>query len=314
MFVTRHGGNTAMIFNSLSRHVREGSKSIFRNGWMSFASISTIVISLFILGVFMLLSLNVNEMTKQIDNKVQIRVYMKLDATQEQKELVATDIGNMSEVSKVIPISKEEGMKLLEKNLGEDGKELLNGYTKDTNPLPDSFTVEVYDPATIGIVAKKISAINDTNSAKPLWKVNYGKGTVDTLLKVTATVRNFGLIVVAGLAVTAMFLISNTIKVTIMARQRELSIMKLVGATNSFIRGPFFVEGALLGIVGSLITVGLLFYGYQQLVTNFELGLQMVKLIPLQDAWLLVGSTLVGLGILIGTWGSTISIRKFLKV
>lgn len=303
-----------MIFNSFTRHVREGSKSIFRNGWMSFASVSSIVISLFILGVFMLLSLNVNELTKQIDNKVQIRVFLKLDITKEQKELVATDIGNMSEVSKVIPISKEEGMKILQKNLGEDGKELLNGYTKETNPLPDSFTVEVYDPATIGMVAKKINAINETNSAKPLWKVNYGKGTVDTLLKVTATVRNFGLVIVAGLAVTAMFLISNTIKVTIMARQRELGIMKLVGATNSFIRGPFFVEGALIGLLGSLVTVGFLFYGYQQLVTNVELGLQMVKLVPLQDAWLLVGSTLVGLGILIGMWGSTISIRKFLKV
>ncbi|MGG0814118.1 permease-like cell division protein FtsX [Paenibacillus alvei] len=303
-----------MIFNSLTRHVREGSKSILRNGWMSFASVSSIVISLFILGVFMLLSLNVNEMTKQIDNKVQIRVFLKLDVTKEQKELLATDIGNMSEVSKVISVSKEEGMKMLQENLGEDGKELLNGYTKETNPLPDSFTVEVYDPATIGMVAKKINAINETNSAKPLWKVNYGKGTVDTLLKVTATVRNFGLIIVAGLAVTAMFLISNTIKVTIMARQRELSIMKLVGATNSFIRGPFFVEGALIGLLGSLLTVGILFYGYQQLVTNFELGLQMVKLVPLQDAWLLVGSSLVALGILIGMWGSTISIRKFLKV
>ncbi|NEZ43370.1 permease-like cell division protein FtsX [Paenibacillus alvei] len=303
-----------MIFNSLTRHVREGSKSILRNGWMSFASVSSIVISLFILGVFMLLSLNVNEMTKQIDNKVQIRVFLKLDVTKEQKELLATDIGNMSEVSKVISVSKEEGMKMLQENLGEDGKELLNGYTKETNPLPDSFTVEVYDPATIGMVAKKINAINETNSAKPLWKVNYGKGTVDTLLKVTATVRNFGLIIVAGLAVTAMFLISNTIKVTIMARQRELGIMKLVGATNSFIRGPFFVEGALIGLLGSLLTVGILFYGYQQLVTNFELGLQMVKLVPLQDAWLLVGSSLVALGILIGMWGSTISIRKFLKV
>lgn len=303
-----------MIFNSLTRHFREGSKSLLRNGWMSFASISSIVISLFILGVFMLLSLNVNEMTKQIDNKVQIRVFLNLDVTKEQKELLATDIGNMSEVSKVISISKEEGMKMLQENLGEDGKELLNGYTKETNPLPDSFTVEVYDPSTIGMVAKKISAINETNKAKPLWKVNYGKGTVDTLLKVTATVRNFGLIIVAGLAVTAMFLISNTIKVTIMARQRELGIMKLVGATNSFIRGPFFVEGALIGLLGSLLTVGILFYGYQQLVTNFELGLQMVKLVPLQDAWLLVGGTLVALGILIGMWGSTISIRKFLKV
>ncbi|MCE5169343.1 permease-like cell division protein FtsX [Paenibacillus profundus] len=303
-----------MIFNNLARHFREGSKSVFRNGWMSFASVISIVISLFILGVFMFLSINVNTITNQIDNQVQIRVFMKLDTTEEQRQLVETDIGNMSEVSKVIPVPKEEGMKLLQESLGEDGKDLLSGYTKETNPLPDSFTVEVYEPTAIAMVAKKINAINETNSAKPIWKVQYGKGTVESLFKVTQTVRNFGLIVVAGLAVTAMFLISNTIKVTIMARQREISIMKLVGATNMFIRGPFFIEGALLGILGSAVTLGLLFYGYQQLITHFEFGLLMIKLVPLQDVWLLIGGTLLGLGIVIGMWGSTISIRKFLKV
>ncbi|WP_374016203.1 permease-like cell division protein FtsX [Paenibacillus thiaminolyticus] len=303
-----------MTFNTLARHLREGSKSLFRNGWMSFASVSSIVISLFILGVFMVLSINLNEITNNIDNQVQIRVFLQLDVTPEETKLLETDIGNMSEVSKVVFISKKEGMNLLEQQMGEDGKELLAGYNDETNPLPDSFTVDVYEPDHVPIVAKKITMLNETNSAKPIWKVQYGKGTVETLFKVTSTIRNFGLLVVAGLAVTAMFLISNTIKVTIMARQREIGIMKLVGATNSFIRGPFFVEGALLGIIGSVVTIALLFYGYQQLTTHFEFGLMIIKLVPLSDIWLLVGGTLLGLGVVIGVWGSTISIRKFLKV
>lgn len=302
------------MFNTFTRHVREGSKSVFRNGWMSIASISSIVFSLFILGVCMLLSLNIHAMTKQIDNKVQIRVFLKRDVTKEQKDRLATDITAMPEVSKVITVSKEEGMKMLQDTSSEEGKQLLKGYTKETNPLPDSFSVEVHDPATIATVAKKISDINETNDAKPLWNVNYGEGMVDKLLKVTSAVRDFVLVIVVGLAVIAMFLISNTIKVTIMARQRELVIMKLVGATNSFIRGPFFIEGAILGTCGSLITIGLLFYGYQQLMNKFGWGVQVLKLIPLQDAWLLVGGTLFALGILIGIWGSTLSIRKFLKV
>ncbi|MDK8181656.1 permease-like cell division protein FtsX [Paenibacillus sp. UMB4589-SE434] len=303
-----------MTINTVTRHIREGGKSIFRNGWMSIASISSIVISLFILGVFILLSFNLNTLTKQIDSQVQIRVFLQLNTTKEQMELLQTDIGNMSEVSKVTPISKAEGMKLLQQSLGEDGKELLKGYTEKTNPLPDSMTVDVYNPDTVPMVAKKIQALNDTNSEKPIWQVKYGKGTVEKLFKITETIRNVGLILVAGLTVTAMFLISNTIKVTIMARQREIGIMKLVGATNSFIRWPFFIEGMLIGLLGSLITLAVLFVGYHQLILASQSGMQFIQLIPLQELWLLLTGLLVVLGVLIGVWGSTLSIRKFLKV
>ncbi|WP_028543982.1 permease-like cell division protein FtsX [Paenibacillus taiwanensis] len=303
-----------MTINTVTRHIREGGKSIFRNGWMSIASISSIVISLFILGVFILLSFNLNTLTKQIDSQVQIRVFLQLNTTKEQMELLQTDIGNMAEVSKVTPISKAEGMKLLQQSLGEDGKELLKGYTEKTNPLPDSMTVDVYNPDTVPMVAKKIQALNDTNSEKPIWQVKYGKGTVEKLFKITEAIRNGGLILVAGLAVTAMFLIANTIKVTIMARQREIGIMKLVGATNSFIRWPFFIEGMLIGLLGSVITLGILFVGYHQLILVSQNGMQFIQLIPLQELWLLLTGLLVVLGVLIGVWGSTLSIRKFLKV
>ncbi|UHA75734.1 permease-like cell division protein FtsX [Paenibacillus sp. 481] len=304
-----------MTFNTVTRHLKEGGKNVVRNGWMSFASVSSIVISLFILGVFMLLSLNVNVLTQQIENQVQVRVFLN-NIDKKQIELLEVDIGNMSEVSKVTFVSKADGMKLLQESLGEDGKDLLSGYTDATNPLPDSFTVEVYEPKTIAIVAKKIAAVNETNSAKPILKVQYGKGTVEKLFTFTDAVESVGLIIVIGLGITAMFLISNTIKVTIMARQREISIMKLVGATNSFIRWPFFIEGALLGLLGSLVTIGILFFGYYRLVyaTNIEMGLMMIKLLPLQDIWLSVGGIILGLGVVIGIWGSMISIRKFLKV
>lgn len=133
----------------------------------------------------------------------------------------------------------------------------------------------------------------------------------------TALIRNIGLILVAALGLMAMFLIANTIRVTILARRREISIMKLVGATNQFIRWPFFIEGALLGGIGSLVTIAILFIGYQQLVAasvrSFGIA-SVITLIPLQQIWPLLGSLLLGLGVLIGIWGSTLSIRRFLKV
>lgn len=303
-----------MTANTMTRHIREGSKSIYRNGWMSIASISSIVISLFILGVFILLSFNLNVMTSELDSKVQIRVYLQLEVTQDEVALLRTDIGNMAEVSKVEYVTKQQGMDLLEESLGEDGKDILSGYTDETNPLPDSFTVEVNDPQTVGMVAKKIQALNETNAAQPIWKVKYGQGSVEKLFQMTKMIRNFGLILVAGLAITAMFLISNTIKITIMARQREIGIMKLVGATNSFIRWPFFVEGFLIGLIGAVVTIAILFLGYDQLLSYAATNLSFIQLIPFEEVWLMVGSVLLALGILIGVWGSTISIRKFLKV
>ncbi len=305
-----------MRFSTILRHFREGALNIVRNGWMSFASISSIFISLFILGVFLLLALNVNNLTKQIESQVQIRVFLSLNVDEAKKGALNNAIGNLPEVSKVTPVSKEEGLEILRKNLGEDGAELLEGYDKENNPLPDSFTVEVVDPEQIGFVAKKIKAIGDNDPSQPIMSVKYGQGAVETMFKVTTAVRNIGLVIVLGLAVTAMFLISNTIKMTIFARRREIGIMKLVGATNHFIRWPFFIEGALIGLIGSGITAAILLFGYSRLVavSQFELGLMMIKLVTLQESGLLIGSLLIGLGTAIGIWGSTISVRKYLKV
>ncbi|MGZ9586234.1 permease-like cell division protein FtsX [Paenibacillus marinisediminis] len=304
-----------MTLNTLLRHIREGSKSVFRNGWMSVASVSSIVISLFVLGVFIILTLNINSLTKEMDSQVQIQVYLHQEVTQEQIDLLKTDIGSMAEVSKVEFLSKADGMKQMEKSLGEDGEDFLSGYTDDTNPLPDSLIVEVHKPETIPMVAKKIESINETNSAKPIWQVKYGGGPVEKMLQVTEAVRNFGFILVIGLAVTSMFLISNTIKVTIMARQREISIMKMVGATNAFIRWPFFIEGVLLGLIGSIVTLGILMFGYSQLITAAnDAGWSFLQLIPLREVWLIITGSLLVLGVLIGVWGSVTSTRKYLKV
>jgi cell division transport system permease protein len=277
---------------------------------------SSIFISLFILGVFLLLALNVNSMSAQIESQVQIRVFLQLNVDKAKMTELQNKIGNLTEVSKVTFVSKAEGLELLRKNLGEENKELLDGYENEENPLPDSFTVEVYDPRLIAQAASQIEAINKADETLPIAKVKYGQGTVETLFKITNALRIIGIIVVIGLGVTAMFLISNTIKMTIIARRREIGIMKLVGATNSFIRWPFFIEGALIGIISSVITTIVVLIGYSELVqfSQMELSLMMIKLVTVKESGLLTATLIIGLGTLIGIWGSTISIRKYLKV
>lgn len=305
-----------MTFRTFFRHLREGAKSVFRNGWMSVASVTSIVVSLFILGVFILLVLNVNALADKADSKVQISTYLNLNVDQKLREKIQKEIQIMPEVKTVRFVSKEDGMKELTENFGEEGKGLLDGFTdKDTNPLPDSLIIEVIEPTTVPFVADKIQALNDTHAEKPVMRVKYGEGTVETLFKITRTVRNIGFVFVAGLGLMSMFLISNTIRVTILARRREISIMKLVGATNNFIRWPFFVEGALIGFMGSFVTIGILFFGYDRLRASVMSDITLSQsLIPLGEIWLMLGGLILLLGMVIGIWGSTVSIRKFLKV
>jgi len=305
-----------MRFSTLYRHVREGFKNVGRNGWMTFASLSSIAVSLFILGVFMLLALNVNKLADQLDSQVQINVYLQVDTTEEKAQEIERTIKRIPEVKAVVYVPKEEGLERFRESMGEEGREALDGYDEENNPLPDAFEIEAFDPQQIAYVAKQIEAINLTDPDKSIAKVKYGKDTIEKLFSITNAVRNIGIVIVLGLAVMAMFLISTTIKMTIIARRREISIMKLVGATNSFIRWPFFIEGAIIGFFGSVISMAILFFGYSQLVesTSATVGLYMIQFTSLEEVMGQVGGSIIGLGTLLGIFGSTISVRRYLRV
>lgn len=305
-----------MKFSTVIRHFREGFRNVFRNGWMSFASISSITVSLLILGIFMLLMLNVNKLADQVDSQVQISVYLDLDIEQGKIEQIEREFKRIPDVKRVTFVSKEEGLERFRQSMGESGQDALAGYENENNPLPDMFEVEAFDPQKIDFVAKQIEAIKENDKEEPITKIKYGKDTVDKLFQITNAVRNIGLVIVGALALMAMFLISTTIKMTIIARRREISIMKLVGATNSFIRWPFFIEGAIIGFLGSALTTGILLYGYYKLVqaTGTTVGLYMLEFAQLKDIYVLVGGSIMGLGVVLGIWGSTLSVRRYLKV
>jgi cell division transport system permease protein len=305
-----------MKISTSLRHVREGAKNIIRNGWMTFASMSSIAISLFILGVFLLLTLNVNYIAAQIEKQIEIRVYLEVNTSQNQIDSLKQDMQAIPQVKTVTFISKEDGLRYLREKLGESGKELLDGFEGENNPLNDAFTIEVNDPRNVAAVADKVSALNLGKEPKPIYKVNYGKGTVETMFQVTDIVRYVGLGIVVLLSITAVFLIANTIKVTILARRREIAIMKLVGATNSFIRWPFFIEGALLGFFGSVIPIALILVGYWNLlnINELNISLLMIELLPFNEVSPTLTTLLLGIGMLIGIIGSLLSVHKFLKV
>ncbi|WP_135552313.1 permease-like cell division protein FtsX [Paenibacillus cymbidii] len=304
-----------MKISTMGRHIAEGGKSLVRNGWMTFASVSSIAISLFILGVFVVVAVNVDYFAKQIENQVEIRVFLDVNTPQATIDSLQQTMTEMPEVGKVTFVSKAEGLQIMRERMGDSGRPLLEGLDGENNPLNDSFNVEVREPRQVAEAAAAIAAIKTGSNPEPIIKVDYGKGTVETLFTVTRYVRYIGIALVLCLGLTAMFLISNTIKLTIMARNREIRIMKLVGATNSFIRWPFFIEGALLGFVGSLIPVILLTYGYWELMSVSDLEFSyFMELKPFEELSYPLGGMLLLLGVLIGVWGSTLSVRKFLKV
>ncbi|QDS37432.1 permease-like cell division protein FtsX [Brevibacillus brevis] len=298
-----------MKIRTLGRHVREGVKNLGRNGWMSFASISAVTITLFILGVFLVLAMNVNYFAQSVEKQVEIRVFMDLLATKENITQVEDNIKKLPQVESVSFIPKDEGLKQFKESLGE--KAYLFEGLEESNPLPDAFAVKTKQPQDTATVATQIKNFQYVKS------LTYGEGTVDKLFSLTEAVRNVGIVFIIGLGFTAMFLIANTIKLTIVARRREIEIMKLVGATNWFIRWPFFVEGLLMGVAGALIPTIMLTVGYYYLLdaihSSFEAS-QLFQLLPLFPLVYQVALALLAIGAFIGIWGSLVSVRRFLRV
>ncbi|QDP41261.1 permease-like cell division protein FtsX [Radiobacillus deserti] len=297
-----------MTFNTVKRHLREGAKNILRNGWMTFASIAAVTTTLILVGAFLMLMLNLNQIAGNIEEDVEIKVLIDLTANQSQIDSIGEKIKKIPEVSTVEFSSKEEELNSLIDSMGEQGKawELF----EQDNPLNHAYIVKTTDPSDTSRVADEIKAFDNVQ------EVNYGKTVVEKLFTFNDYARNVGLALIIGLVFTAIFLISNTIKITIMARSKEIGIMKLVGATNAFIRWPFFIEGLLLGVLGSIIPIALILGGYYYLEANVSslISFDFVELLPFNPfAWQLSLIILV-IGAGIGVWGSVMSVRKFLKV
>ncbi|MEH7298822.1 permease-like cell division protein FtsX [Neobacillus drentensis] len=297
-----------MKIRTVGRHARESLKSISRNGWMTFASVSAVTVTLILVGVFFVIMMNLNRVAQTIEQDVEIRVHIDFAANKQDQQALKSEIERIPEVKSVKFSPKTKELDNLVKSLGEDGK-AFKLFEQD-NPLNDVFIVKTKKPTDTMKVAKKIEKENF------VAKVKYGQGKVEKLFKFIKASRNVGIVLIIGLFFTAIFLISNTIKITIIARRREIKIMRLVGATNSFIRWPFFLEGLWLGIMGSILPIILISIAYYRAYDYIGPKLEgtFIKILPVDPFVYQVSGILMLMGALIGVWGSVMSVRKFLKV
>ncbi|WP_141432946.1 permease-like cell division protein FtsX [Bacillus sp. 03113] len=297
-----------MKSRTFRRHIRESLKSLSRNGWMTFASVSAVTITLILVGIFFVIMMNLNKVASTIEEDVEIRVHIDVASNGTDHQTLKNAIEQLPEVKSVRFSSKQKELDNLIKSTGDEG-EAFKMFEQD-NPLNDVFIVKTKNPADTIKAAKKIENMDYVS------KVRYGQGKVEKLFNFIKVSRNVGMVLIVGLLFTAMFLISNTIKITIVARRKEIEIMKLVGATNAFIRWPFFLEGLWLGILGSFIpitVVATIYYNAYEYVAPRLEG-NFIEILHYSPFVYQVSALLILMGSCIGVWGSVMSVRKFLKV
>ena len=286
--------------------IQETLRSLRRNNWMSFASVGTVAVSLFVLGVFLLLVLNMNRMASALESQVQISVYLADGLSESARKDIASDIEALQGIEEIRYVPKEEAKERLAKRLG-DQKYLLDALG-EKNPLPDSFEVVLKSPALVETAAAAITRMDGVEQAK------YGQDVIEHLFAITRLIRIFGLALMVLLAGATLFIISNTIRLTVFARRKEVAIMKYVGATDWFIRWPFLLEGMVLGFVGGVLAAIALQSFYAAMAAKIYETLAFFPLLPQYPYMYYVSAAILLSGMGIGALGSTISLKRFLKV
>ncbi len=286
--------------------ITEVAHSLRRNTWMSLASVGTVAVSLFVLGVFLILVLNMNRMASMLESQVQISVYLEDSVSDVDRRGLVHDIRNLQGIAHVDYVSRDEAKARLAERLG-DQKYLLDALG-DTNPLPDSFEVTVTQPDMVETAAKAIGEFPGIESTR------YGQDVVQHLFDITRLMRIFGVALMLLLAAATVFIIANTIRLTVYARRKEVAIMKYVGATDWFIRWPFLLEGIVLGFVGGILAALALRSFYAAMAAKIYSTLAFFPLMPQYPFMNYVTLALLLAGMAIGATGSTVSLKRFLKV
>lgn len=293
--------------NNIFYNIKQAFKQIKRNKGMSFASIFAITAMMLILGMFFIVTVNINLFTEMIkEDYDQVEVFFEDGISAEQKEYISNELESLDSVSQVVYRSKDDAMNIMKKRWGESGY-LLDSLGE--NPLPDSVLVTVKSIEQGSSVTEKASGLEGVEDVK------FYQETVEKLTKVTNFIQITALIIMAFLIVVSVVVVSNTIKLTVFARAKEISIMKYIGATNWFIRGPFLVEGIIMGVVASLISAGITFFIYTEIEKIIGVQVMTILSTPLVPAAYLAENLILiflAMGISIGAGGSIISMRRFL--
>ena len=315
-----------MAPSNIGYSIREAGHHFVRNGSTTFGAVVTIFLSLFIIGLFAMGSVLLDGMVGTVEDQVTIQAFVSDSASEDDINALQTKIEGWGEVESVAFKTKDEALAeyrdtMTNKN-APNAVQALDGK----NPIPASLVIKLHDPQDVEGVAQRLGSdadfarvaditTNDGGSkTSPADEIQYGQGTVERLFTVTNWIRVITLVLVALLTFVAFVFINNTIRLSISSRRREIAIQRLVGASNGFIRGPLIMEGVLQAVIGSAFAIAAL-----EAIRRFglpELATRMTFLnfsIPLK-ATLSTYGLLVGMGLIIGLFGSAIAMRRYLKV
>lgn len=295
-----------MKLRTIGYYFRQAFKSVGRNIWMSVAAVSTVAIAAFLVGIFALLVLNVDFVATKLESDIEIVAYIEVDLPRSEVLKLEEQVRALPSIAAVTLVPKEDGLAQMYARYGRD-RDLLGALGGD-NPLPDYFIVKAREVDKVAGVARQLTQVPH------VYKVDYGQQEVERLFEILHWVRLVGSALIILLTGAAIFLIATTVRLTVFARRRELQIMKLVGATDWFIRWPFFLEGFCLGAIGALIACGGIYFGYFSLIAQLAPKISFLALVndPTEIYQVLWKILLGGAGV--GAIGSVISMRRFLKV
>ncbi len=306
--------------------IKEAFRHFFRNWTTSFGAVITIFLSLFIIGLFIIGSVLVNSAIGNVEDQVTIQAYISDNASDEDVEDYQDELERMDNVKNVEFVSKEDALEEYSSTISGNADATLSALDGQ-NPLPRSFRIEMEDPSQVEAMAEKIKDDSgfrkivddadpevDDKDADVAENVRYGQEEVGRLFQLTGYIRVAAVVLVALLTFVAFIFINNTIRLSITARRREIAIMRLVGASNGFIRGPFITEGVLQALIGALFSIGVLELFRNLVIPKIFASISWMSVAVPMNIYFATYGSLVLLGVIIGLFGSAIAMRRYLKV
>ncbi len=304
-------------YNILTYHIGEGISNLFKNKKSTFASLIIMMATMLMFGIFFIIGQNVNHIMETIEEEQGMQVFIIREADNKEVQEIRDIISTIDGVSSATIYTKQDALDEL-KVKWKDNEELLTTYEGENNIFPDSVIVKLNDLEKSAEVQEKINQIT-INGESYIDSILTRDRTINALINIANGIKIVTGILLLLLIAISIFIISNTIKLTVHARRKEISIMKYVGATNSFIRWPFIVEGIIIGIISALLTILIIYGGYTLVYGKIataltKINVTTVSLLTFKDLYSLILIVYLGLGIGIGVLGSSISMKRYLEV
>lgn len=293
------------MLRNFFQHVLESLKSLRRNGWMTVSSVTAVTVTLALLGAFLVIILNTVKLAQDMENNVEVSVYVNYETDEDEKKELRNNLEEIPHVESIDFSSKDEELARVQASYG-DSWDLFD----QDNPLLDVFIVRADDPQYVEDITEEANGMTEY-----VHDASYVEDLSDRIFSIAQRTRTWGLIGSIVLIIVAIFLISNTIRMTILTRKQEIQVMRLVGAKNGYIRWPFFLEGGWIGLIGSIIPIILMYTGYNKVYELVNPILERSNFSLLQPGsfnWQM-SLLLAVIGIVIGSVGSAFSMRRFLK-